>query len=193
MTSLIAKSLGLLSLRPWVVVQSQAAALSTSSTSCRFHNERIQNRNLRSYGYHDKVKRSGPLPRLKNDSKRIYAAKIPTPKDPFAPKRALLGQNDYIDILGSDDLHPVDTHYDIPGWLRGFRGTRHHQFMIRKRQMQLKSAAPEALPAQWDRQEKDFLLEHKNNKKHLNTWRMTNYRGLKFGPTNNNYKTRNPF
>lgn len=191
MTSLITKGLGLLSLRSWVYAP--ASTLSTTSTSSRWHKERIQNRDLRGYGYHDKVKRSGALPRLKNDSKRIFAAKIPTQPDPFAPKRALLGQNDYIDILGSDDLHPVDTHYDIPGWLRGFRGSRHHQFIIRKRQHQLQSAVPEALPAQWDQQESDFAREHKNNMKHLNTWRWTNYRGLKFGPTTNNYKTRNPF
>jgi Mitochondrial ribosomal subunit len=67
---------------------------------------------------HFQVKMSGPLPRLSEDSERIKTMKVFTPFNPWAPKRALFGQNDYIDILGDDPdaIKPHQQHYHIPRW-----------------------------------------------------------------------------
>ncbi len=46
------------------------------------------------------MKQSGALPRISEDSPRVREIKVFTPSNPFAPKEALFGQNDYIDILG---------------------------------------------------------------------------------------------
>ena len=60
----------------------------------------MANRDLYRYGYKDKVKRTGALPRLDEDAKKYDKQPIFEPDAAFAPKRALYGQNDYIDILG---------------------------------------------------------------------------------------------
>ena len=62
------------------------------------------------------VKMSGPLPRLSEDANRVNTLNVFTPFNPWAPKRALFGQNDYIDILGDDPdaIKPHQQHYHIP-------------------------------------------------------------------------------
>ena len=52
------------------------------------------------YGLEDKLKMSGTLPRISNDSPPIRSKQIFKPQNPFAPSNALYGQNDYFDILG---------------------------------------------------------------------------------------------
>ena len=52
------------------------------------------------FGYKDKVKQTGALPRLSEDAAKIENQRIFEPEAQFAPCRALAGQNDYIDILG---------------------------------------------------------------------------------------------
>ena len=47
----------------------------------------MSNRTKYRFGYEDKMRRSGALPRLENDSKRIKTMKIFTPPDPFAPNQ----------------------------------------------------------------------------------------------------------
>ncbi len=74
--------------------------LSTSAASDRWHADRRANNHIYRHGYTDRVKRSGALPRLTNDTARIRPRKVYTPSNPFAPSVALYGQNDYIDILG---------------------------------------------------------------------------------------------
>ena len=57
-------------------------------------------RNIWRFGYEDKLKMSGTLPRIGNDYARVPSKKIFKPQNPFAPSNALYGQNDYFDILG---------------------------------------------------------------------------------------------
>ena len=64
---------------------------------------------LHRYGYKDKVKQTGPLPRLSEDAPKIEDQKIFEPEAQFAPCRALSGQNDYIDILGNFFINICDV------------------------------------------------------------------------------------
>ena len=76
-------------------------AFHTSTQNNRWHKDKVENRQLYRYGYIDRVKQSGALPRISEDSERIRHMKVFRPANPFAPKEALFGQNDYIDILGN--------------------------------------------------------------------------------------------
>lgn len=76
-------------------------AFSTGQNCLRWHKDKVENRNLYRFGYKDKVKQSGALPRLGKDAKTLEHQPIFEPLSEFAPCRALLGQNDYIDILGN--------------------------------------------------------------------------------------------
>ena len=82
-------------------VISESKHLHTSAISKRWHKNLIANRNIPRHGYNDIVKQSGALPRISEDSRRIAQLKVFRPSNPFAPKEALFGQNDYIDILGT--------------------------------------------------------------------------------------------
>ena len=57
------------------------------------------------FGYKDKVKQTGALPRLSEDAPKLENQVIFEPEAQFAPCRALSGQNDYIDILGKFSLN----------------------------------------------------------------------------------------
>ena len=87
---------------------------STCQFRQRWHKDKVDNRHWHRFGYKDKVKQTGALPRLSEDSKRIENQKIYEPESQFAPCRALSGQNDYIDILGTYIL-AVDF-FDIINW-----------------------------------------------------------------------------
>ncbi|XP_013412012.1 39S ribosomal protein L51, mitochondrial [Lingula anatina] len=81
------------------------------------------------YGYNKKIFDRGLLPRLKNDENPLPIPKK-RPKDLWEPKRALFGQNDYIDILGDGSVHPTDT-LRGPWWLRGWRGNEMRRIIRR--------------------------------------------------------------
>lgn len=56
-------------------------------------------------------------------------------KQPWSPKKATFGQNDYIDILGNGNVYPVDL-INGPPWLIGFRG---NELQRLSRQMKFQS------------------------------------------------------
>ncbi|XP_067945795.1 large ribosomal subunit protein mL51-like [Watersipora subatra] len=70
------------------------------------------------YGWTKTYFDGGPLPRIDLPIKSLPEYK---PKDAWSEKRALYGQNDYIDILGDGSIKPYETH-DGPRWLMGFYG-----------------------------------------------------------------------
>lgn len=69
----------------------------------------------------------GPLPRIPTDKLRRLPGYPYAPANNWTEKKALFGQNDYIDILGSPELHPVRIAYNVPYWLRGFKG---HEYQV---------------------------------------------------------------
>ncbi|XP_022668625.1 39S ribosomal protein L51, mitochondrial-like [Varroa jacobsoni] len=93
------------------------------------------NRKLRRFGYETKIAEIGFLPRLQDSPEPINTLKAYKPKNAWTEKRALFGQNDYIDILGEPGkARPTDNMQGVPPWLRGFQGNEYQMLLLKRQQ-----------------------------------------------------------
>ncbi|KAI1301840.1 39S ribosomal protein L51, mitochondrial [Halotydeus destructor] len=120
---------------------------------------------IRRRGYEAKAHLSGLLPRIPGDQGPFPAALNDTrPERDWHRSHALLGQNDYIDILGDGSVHPSRLLTNAPEWLRGFSGTNELVMLNRKRQQF--PNWEHSRPVQFHRMKKrvDYLYKYLNRK-----------------------------
>ncbi|CAL4184204.1 unnamed protein product [Meganyctiphanes norvegica] len=104
-----------------------------TSVRHRYHADRRKNGPLvRNHAERVEIQTTGMLPHL------VHGKRLPIPlykpKNAWSERRALFGQNDYIDILGDGSLKPTDVSYSVPPWMRGFKGNE-FQMLLRKRKL----------------------------------------------------------
>ncbi|OQR69224.1 39S ribosomal protein L51 [Tropilaelaps mercedesae] len=93
------------------------------------------NRPIYGLGYRKPPFTIGFLPRLDDMSKTIKVMDQYKPKNSWTERRALFGQNDYIDILGEPGkVRPTDNMTNVPLWLRGFQGNEFQMLMLKQLQ-----------------------------------------------------------
>lgn len=187
-----------LHLRVAAAVVNSSCSFSTSASCCRWHKDVSQRREIAKYGYDDRVKLTGALPRISEDENKRWDTREPyTPANPWAQKRALFGQNDYIDILGQDPdaFRPSEVNYEQPEWLRevSTNATPYQRLLMKKKLLE-ETDYPTTHPKSW--KELNAMLGRLHNKvaKEWDQYRFANYKGITTTDARaGRFKTKHPF
>jgi large subunit ribosomal protein L51 len=107
------------------------------------------------------------LPRLLNEGTKTKGELhklIQARADPWHPKQALKGQNDFVDILGDGSVHPVRLLTNVPKWIRGFQGTGDKEIQMLNRKWRAHKDWKETRPRAWTemKQRIDYLYAFLN-------------------------------
>eukprot|EP00088_Acartia_fossae_P022880 TRINITY_DN2398_c0_g1_i3.p1 TRINITY_DN2398_c0_g1~~TRINITY_DN2398_c0_g1_i3.p1 ORF type:complete len:142 (-),score=16.90 TRINITY_DN2398_c0_g1_i3:223-648(-) len=119
--------------------------------------------------------------------------KLPTveyiPSNSWAEHKALSGQNDYIDILGNEEIHPKQIMYHVPKFMKdGHKKERWSQMALRRKKMLENTPFPKMYPRKWDIWCKEIKREMLWLNKHVDQNWYANYEGITTGPVKNPYK-----
>lgn len=119
----------------------------------------------RRFGYEPHHQTSGLLPRLKIKERRLNSKPISAKEDPWSPRQARMGENDFVRVFGDEEIeqHELLTH--IPDWLRGYRDTdkEYNVLMLKRKEF---SHWRYSKPIKWLHLEQriKFLYRRINNK-----------------------------
>lgn len=86
-------------------------------------------------GYQAHHHEKGLLPRLKIKEKKLDTMPTTAPEDPWSPRLAREGENDFVKIF-SDNYETIEQHdllTHIPDWLRGYRANNEYSVSQRRR------------------------------------------------------------
>lgn len=119
---------------------------------------------LRRWGYEAHHHTKGLLPRLKIPEKRLACMPITQKEDRWSLRRARMGENDFVRVLGDDRIrqHELLTH--IPEWLRGYKADREYSVLMLKRKEFDYWRYSKPTKWQYMNQRINFLYRRLNNK-----------------------------
>jgi len=129
--------------------------------------------------HNPKIHTGGVLPRPEG---QLADRVLPMPvwnsakTDQWTKKKALFGQNDYIDILGDGTIHPWEL-IRAPGWLKGYSGNELQRI---SRQLAVEgSFLRETFPSKYHQLTKQlfFLYKRFNRRHHSSYWGAYKGRG----------------
>jgi len=148
----------------------------------------------RRMGYYPRLHLGGVKPRPKGEYEDIPVGGIRTQptdwtkRNAWTKKKALFGQNDYIDILGDGSVHPYQL-MQGPAWLRGFKGNE-LQRLVRRMKYE-GQFLQEVYPTKYHELQKQiwFLYKKLNTRRKAPFWSGNNpYRNSRFLRTKERFR-----
>ncbi|KAL7307224.1 hypothetical protein TKK_0000946 [Trichogramma kaykai] len=142
-------------------VKSTLKAWVPQITTVRFRYFADKKRCVRAHGYKEHIDQRGLLAHT-DDAKPIIQMPIYRPVDSWSKKKAMFGQNDYIDIWTNGRIKLTTVMYKTPMWLKGIkRDDQEYRMLLRRRQMLQSGIYPVARPTKWKDMNKRIMYLYK--------------------------------